>query len=89
MSDIDDLATNLEAAKNKNNPEPTSGRPEADAESRAGMGVGISMAASIFVCAGLGVALDHWAGSAPWGLIGFLILGIAAAFYSVYKASKG
>lgn len=81
MSDIDELQSELDAAKAKN-------APPKPPVSRAGMGVGISMAASIFVCAGLGVAVDHWAGTQPWGLIGFLVLGIFGGFYSVYKASK-
>jgi F0F1-type ATP synthase assembly protein I len=34
---------------------------------------------------GIGYALDHWLGTAPWCLVGGLILGIIVGFYELAK----
>jgi F0F1-type ATP synthase assembly protein I len=35
---------------------------------------------SVIAGAGLGYLFDRWAGTAPWGMVGFVVLGTAAAF---------
>jgi ATP synthase protein I len=44
--------------------------------------------AGILVGAALGWGLDRLAGTSPWGLIGFLMLGFAAGVVNVVRASS-
>lgn len=67
---------------------PPAATPETPAERRQA-GAGITLAVSIMVCTGIGVAIDNHFGSEPLALIIFLLLGVATGFYTVYKASKG
>jgi len=43
--------------------------------------------AGVIVGAALGWGLDRWAGTSPWGLIGFLLLGFCAGVLNVVRAS--
>ena len=36
---------------------------------------------------GIGWAIDRWAGTSPWGLIVFLLLGFAAAVLNVLRSA--
>lgn len=45
--------------------------------------------AGVLVGAALGWGLDHVAGTSPWGLIGFLLLGFCAGVVNVVRASGG
>ncbi len=79
----------IKAALDKAPPSAVKPHPVAAVAPESGMGIGLTLVVSIFVCGAMGYAIDQWLGSAPWGLIIFLLLGIASGFYSVYKASKG
>ncbi|HRK24960.1 MAG TPA: AtpZ/AtpI family protein [Beijerinckiaceae bacterium] len=50
-----------------------------------GFRVASELAAAILVGGLIGWQVDAWAGSGPWGLLGFLMLGVLAGFWSVYK----
>ena len=43
---------------------------------------------SVVAGAGLGYLVDRWLGSAPWGMIGFVVLGTAAAFRRLLLLAK-
>lgn len=43
--------------------------------------------AGVLVGAGLGYLLDQFAGTSPWGLIVFLMLGFAAGVLNVLRAA--
>lgn len=43
--------------------------------------------AGVAVGAGLGWAIDRWAGTSPWGLIVFLLLGFAAGVLNVMRSA--
>ena len=45
--------------------------------------------AGVLVGAALGWGLDHLAGTSPWGLIGFLLLGFCAGVLNVIRAAEG
>jgi ATP synthase protein I len=45
--------------------------------------------AGILVGVGLGWGLDRLAGTSPWGLIGFLLLGFCAGVFNVVRVSGG
>ena len=50
-----------------------------------GFRVASELAAAILVGGGIGWYLDKWLGTAPWFLLLFLMLGIVAGFWNVYK----
>lgn len=50
-----------------------------------GFRVASELASAILVGGFLGWQLDKWVDSAPWGLLFFLMLGIVAGFWNVYK----
>lgn len=49
--------------------------------------IGISMLTPIFMCVFIGLKLDQWLSTKYWFMI-FLVLGILAAFRSVYVLTK-
>ena len=56
---------------------------------RAGSAAGASytLVGGILVLGGLGYAFDHWRGTAPWGLIVGLVLGVVVGFYDLVKST--
>lgn len=50
-----------------------------------GFRVASELAAAMLVGGLLGWQIDRWAGTDPWFLLLFLLLGIAAGFWNVYK----
>lgn len=51
----------------------------------AASGIGCSVAVSLIVCIVGGVLLDRWLGIAPVGVLVGMVLGLAAAGYSLYE----
>ena len=51
--------------------------------------LGISMLVPIFICLAVGIFLDRHLGTAPWLMIIFIVLGVAAGFRSVYMMTCG
>lgn len=47
--------------------------------------VGLNLVTSTFVGLAIGYWLDRWLGTAPWLLLVFLVLGIAAGFRNVLQ----
>ena len=45
-----------------------------------------SLIGAIILFAGLGYGVDVWKGTAPWGLVGGLGLGLATGFYQLARA---
>jgi F0F1-type ATP synthase assembly protein I len=48
--------------------------------------VGISFVLAIVMGAGIGLALDRWLGSSPWGFLVFFAIGVVAGILNVYRA---
>ncbi len=46
---------------------------------------GIMLAACIFVGTAIGVWLDRLLGSSPWMMLFFMVMGIVAGFYNVFR----
>ncbi|MEJ7711745.1 MAG: AtpZ/AtpI family protein [Pyrinomonadaceae bacterium] len=44
-----------------------------------------SIFASTIACMGLGYLLDRWLGTAPWILVGGIVVGAAVGFYQFVK----
>lgn len=89
MTDLEDLQKQIKAAQTEAGMDPAPVVEPAKPESREGASIGMIMVASVMLCAFFGVTVDEWFGTKPFGLIIFLLLGIASGFYTVYKASKG
>lgn len=79
-----------EALARRPGPDPTA---EQDRQQGAGSGFGKALklssefVAGILVGAGLGYLLDTFAGTSPWGLIAFLMLGFAAGILNMLRAA--
>jgi ATP synthase protein I len=50
-------------------------------------GASYTLIGAIIVLGGLGYAWDRWQGSAPWGLLIGLLLGIVVGFYDLVKTT--
>jgi ATP synthase protein I len=53
----------------------------------AAAGASYTLVGGIIVLGGLGYAFDRWQGSAPWGLLIGLMLGIVVGFYELVKTA--
>jgi ATP synthase protein I len=93
-SDADDpalakLDRDLEAVRVRQAAEAASRRPDADPRQSRYIGkawsLAIEMVAAVGVSVFIGWWLDRWLGTAPWGLVGFILLGIAAAMWSAIR----
>jgi len=66
---------------------------EARPASRSGYALGLRLAselvAGVLVGAAVGWAIDELAGTSPWGLIVFVLLGFAAGTLNVLRAAGG
>jgi ATP synthase protein I len=63
-------------------------RPTADSSAIArGFRLSTEMVAGVLVGAGLGLLLDRWLGTSPWGLLVLLLLGFAAGVLNVMRAA--
>jgi ATP synthase protein I len=78
------------------------GLPEPDAKAGSGGGdpmpksmlgmgfrVGVDLLAGLLVGLGVGYMLDRWAGTRPWGLVIFLLLGAAGGMMNVFRTLRG
>lgn len=52
-----------------------------------GLRLSSELVAGVVVGAGLGLLIDRWLGSSPWGLIVFLLLGFAAGLLNVARSA--
>lgn len=46
-----------------------------------------TLVGGIILLGGIGYAVDRWWGSAPWGLVIGLVLGIVVGFYEIIRVS--
>lgn len=66
-------------------------QPEADPRQMQQVGkawsLAIEMVAAVAVSLFIGWWVDRWFGTAPWGLLGFILLGVAAALWSAIRTA--
>ena len=81
----------LEATLATRHPEGSSGPDDGKAGGVAGYGQALKLSsefiAGIIVGAALGWVVDYFAGTSPWGLIGFLFLGFGAGVLNVMRSA--
>jgi F0F1-type ATP synthase assembly protein I len=55
---------------------------------RAGPAAGASytLIGAIILLGGIGYTIDRWQGTAPWGILGGLLLGLIVGFYELAKS---
>jgi ATP synthase protein I len=92
--DLSDRLHKLDAALKKVRPhgEADQGRVANAGATAQGMAQALRLssefAAGIIVGAGLGWFLDYFAGTSPWGLIVFLMLGFAAGVLNILRSAS-
>lgn len=66
--------------------------PKSSLASSSGLGLGVRIVTEIVSALAVGVVvgllLDRWLGTAPWLLIGFFILGAAAAMRNLIRVAR-
>jgi ATP synthase protein I len=90
----DDLERRLREAKERRRQELKPRRPSTDEKAaQQGLGlafrVGAELVAALVVGVGIGLLIDRWLGTAPWGLLVMFLFGSAAGFLNVYRAVRG
>lgn len=89
--DLERRRRDLEATLAARRPEKRSGSEGANSGGAAGFGQALKLSsefiAGIAVGVALGWAIDHFAGTSPWGLIVFLLLGFGAGVLNVLRSA--
>lgn len=57
------------------------------ASSGPAAGASYTLVGGIILLGGIGYAVDRWWGTAPWGLVIGLVLGIVVGFYEIIRVS--
>ncbi len=87
---LDRLNARLDAVRVRQAEE---GRQQVDADPRQTRSIGkawslaIEMVAAVCVSLFIGWWVDRWLGTAPWGLLGFILLGIATAMWTAIRTA--
>ncbi|MER8384631.1 AtpZ/AtpI family protein [Mesorhizobium sp. M0166] len=89
--DLERRRRDLEASLATRRPDRLEGKDDAKAGSVAGYGQALKLSsefiAGIVVGAGIGWVIDRVAGTTPWGLIVFLLLGFGAGVLNVMRSA--
>ncbi|MFU0507684.1 AtpZ/AtpI family protein [Pseudaminobacter sp. NGMCC 1.201702] len=90
-NDLERRRRRLEASLATRRPEGQKAEQGGKSGSLAGYGQALKLSsefiAGIAVGAGLGWMIDRWAGTSPWGLIVFLLLGFGAGVLNVLRSA--
>jgi ATP synthase protein I len=89
--DLERRRLRLEASLATRRPESRDGKDNPKSAGMTGVGAALKLSsefiAGIAVGVGIGWVIDRWAGTSPWGLIVFLLLGFAAAVLNVLRSA--
>jgi ATP synthase protein I len=87
---LDSLDRRLDAVRDRT-AEAKRQQVEADPRQTRALGkawsLAIEMVAAVGVCLFIGWWVDRWFGTAPWGLLGFILLGVATAMWSAIRTA--
>lgn len=88
---LSDLDARLRRARQREADENPSAGPVRPQLSGLGLAfrVGIELVAAIAVGVGIGLLVDRWLGTKPWGMALFFVLGSGAGVLNVYRAVSG
>ncbi len=90
-----DTLTELDKRLRKARGEPETADQQSGADGSARGAIGNALRVSIELVSGvavgviLGLALDEWLGTSPWGFLGMFFLGAIAGFWNVYRWARG
>jgi ATP synthase protein I len=88
--DLERRRRQLEATLATRRPADSDGK-DAPTSGASGFGIALKLSsefiAGIAVGAGIGLVIDYWAGTSPWGLIVFLLLGFVAGVLNVLRSA--
>ena len=62
--------------------------PQTNRKSGYAYAAGLTLFASVAVCCGMGWFVDKWFGTAPWFLIGGIVLGSAVGLFEFVRLSS-
>jgi ATP synthase protein I len=89
--DLERRRLRLEASLATRRPEIRDGKDSPKSGGMTGVGAALKLSsefiAGIAVGVGIGWVIDRWAGTSPWGLIVFLLLGFGAAVLNVLRSA--
>lgn len=87
----EELEARLREARRGAGLDPDPGKPGMGVGQGYGQGVriGIELVAGVVVGLFLGITVDNWLGTSPWGVVVFFLLGAGAGFMNVYRAVTG
>lgn len=86
---MQELEAKLDRHRAQTKPDPVAGSTPSGGVSPLGQAMRLSseFTAGVIVGGGLGWLFDQLAGTKPWGLMVFLILGLGAGLYNVIRSS--
>ena len=64
------------------------GDEETNVKSGIAYGAALSLFFSVASCCGIGWMLDRWLGTAPWCLVGGIVLGSIVGFYQFIRLTS-
>ncbi|NBC21003.1 MAG: F0F1 ATP synthase assembly protein I [Alphaproteobacteria bacterium] len=89
MTGDDDLSKRIEAARKAQKPEEKPGTSSATSSALAkALGFSFGFLAAVGLGGLIGHTIDRLAGTGPWGLLIFLVFGIAAGFLNIFREAK-
>lgn len=90
---LDELNAQVRAAQARLKKNGKPDKPGSRINVSQGMGLafklGIDMVAAVVIGVGIGWGLDKWWGTGPWLLLLFLILGMVAGIFNVFRSATG
>jgi len=91
--ELDDLDARVRAAQARQAKNGKPDKPGSRVNVSQGLGLafklGIDMVAAVVIGVGIGWGLDKWLGTGPWLLLLFLILGMVAGIFNVFRSATG
>ena len=89
MTDDNDLGKRIDAAREAQNPKQKPGGSSATSGALAkALGFAFAFLAAVGLGGVIGHAIDRVAGTGPWGLLIFLVFGIAAGFLNIFREAR-
>lgn len=92
-NDLDDLKSRIQQARAQGVGEPvpsvSSEKPGDLGDSRKGLRAIADLIGTPVICGAIGIGLDRWFDTAPFGFIFLAFLGLLAGFWGLYKMEAG